>query len=777
MRISMLSVRRISLSALVLPALSAALSAQVLDVLDSERSGIPGEEMRFARWAPDGTLWAAARQPFFGDGGIGIHDTHSRTWDVLASADTPLTQFLNDVEFEDDGTAWITTSAGLHRYADGVWTTWNASNSPMAFDALRDLSLAPNGHVWVNNSSNSQGGDAIWDFDGVSTWVKHAVGLDIPFATPWTDLSEVFVDSSGIVWVANDTMTGVARFDGSTWTLVATAAGRLDDLTEDQFGNLWMMGHPIGGSYAYYRWDGAQLQTYPLASPTTLISGADGTIYAGNWHGTVQRTSDGGQTIETFLTGLNQVFDIAPDPASDEVWIATIGALGRFDGNGAILEDWNTWNTGMPDHFIDFFGTDDEDNFWVMSGEAGLSRFDGLRWRNWGNHNNGMEPYPWAGNEPMSGVFQDSTGTHWFGGNGIGRWHSDTGQFDGFWNWQTNPGMGVTQFPFFAEDAAGDVFAASEYGSIFRFDVAQQLWVKEPVQPYAVLGLPGMTSDASGDVWVAGWFDLYRWDGATWGKETLPYNDYFFDLGGINGFAIAPDGVFWFATNEGIVSWDGAQFTHYAYGATPLSAPIVSGIDVRADGLIGIAARQSIAGSVSGISLIDGDPANPASWTTYLYGSSAIPHWQLDRAAFDPRGDLWVSAISEGVAIVRCGTWTDGAEGALEGSFREPRLVGSGLAHAGESFGLRASGFAPSALGMHVVGTAQANLPTLGGTLVPTPTILIPFTTDANGDASVTTLWPAPTASGVELWFQSWTIDPAGAQGFAATNATKVTGL
>jgi ligand-binding sensor domain-containing protein len=772
--------RRIAPRLLPLPVLSFALSfglsAQALDVLDPTRSGIPGEEMRLARWAPDGTLWAAARWPFFGEGGIGIHDRHSRTWDVLASQETPLTQFVNDVEFEADGTAWIATDTGLLRYDDGSWTAWNAANTPMAFSVIGDIALAPDGHVWVNNTSVNHAGDAIWDFDGVSTWVKHAVP-QIPFAAPWTDLSEVFVDPQGIVWVANDVMSGVARYDGSSWTLFGGSVDRFDDMCADAFGNLWLMGHPVGGQYRYYRFDGAQFQSYPLDSPTVLRAAADGTIYAGSWHGVVQRTSDGGQTIETFLTGLNKVFDIAPDPASDDVWIATIGALGRFDGAGTLHEDWNTWNTGFPDHFVEYFGRDRENNFWVASGEAGISRFDGFRWRNWGNHNNGMEPYPWAGNEPMSGIFQDSTGTHWMGGNGIGRWDSATGQFHGFWNWQTNPGMGVTQFPFFAEDAAGRIFAASEYGAVYRFDTAQSLWVIEPVSPYAVLGLPGMRSDAQGDVWIAAWFDVHRWDGSSWTKIALPYADYFFDLGGINAFAIAPDGVHWYGTNEGLVRWDGAQFTRFVPGATPLTGPVVTGIDVRADGLIGIAARGEGPGNPSGIALLDGDPAVPSSWTTFLYGSSSIPHWQLGRVAFDPRGDLWVSATSQGVAIVRCGAWEESSQGALAGSFREPRLAGRGLAFGGETYGLVASGFAPSTLGLHVVGTTVADLPLLGGLLVPSPDVTIPFATDARGDTDVETVWPLGAPVGLELWLQSWAIDPAGAQGFAATNATRLSGI
>ena len=35
---------------------------------------------------------------------------------------------------------------------------------------------------------------------------------------------------------------------------------------------------------------------------------------------------------------------------------------------------------------------------------------DGMRWRNWSDHNDGSEPYPWAGNEPMGGYLHRSPG-------------------------------------------------------------------------------------------------------------------------------------------------------------------------------------------------------------------------------------------------------------------------------------------------------------------------------------------------------------------------------
>ena len=86
---------------------------------------------------------------------------------------------------------------------------------------------------------------------------------------------------------------------------------------------------------------------------------------------------------------------------------------------------------------------------------------------------------------------------------------------------------------------------------------------------------------------------------------------------------------------------------------TPLPANNIRGIDIREDGLIGFSAADN--NPQSGIALLDGDPENEENWTVYHYGDSPQPHWQIEAAEFDAIGDLWVSAISMGCAVVKTG--------------------------------------------------------------------------------------------------------------------------
>ena len=635
--------------------LPAPASAQTMKLLRPANSGLPGEEVRTVSVAPDGLVWVGARWPFWAEGGFGLYDRNADLWTAISNVDGSFASaFPNDVDWAPDGSVWVATGNGLAHGVDGQWTVYTSANSPLLHDNVADVDVAPNGDVWLNNTNVNNQNAAIFRLAGGAggTWTRFEVGGALPWALPWKQLADVKVDHLGHAWVANETLNGVAEYDGSGWMLHGAGVGRFGEIEEDTAGNIWLRAG-VGGGNSFWRFDHATFKAYPIGTtPTSIGIDTDGSVYLGDWGGTIRKSTNFGQSFTTWVTGLNQVFNIAPDPSGPDVWIGTNGALGHFSAQGALIEDFNTWNTGMPDYFVDRFDLDSDGNLWLASGEAGLSRFDGLAWRNWGAHNVGSEPYPFAGNEPMGAFHLDSHGVGWMGGNGIARWHPETGAFDGFWNWQNNPGMGVTLFEAFAEDRNGKLFAFTEYASVFAFDPQSQLWVKEPVQPYAVSGLPGVATDSAGHVWVCGWFDLYEWDGATWAVRQTGQD--LFALGGANAIAIGPDDVIWIGTEKGLVAWDGTTSKVYTTANAPLPTNAIKSVDVRDDGVLGISC--SLFGSTTpfpnGVVVVAGDPDVADSWTVWQYGTSPLPHYQLGRVKWDALGNLWVSAISEGVAIL-----------------------------------------------------------------------------------------------------------------------------
>ena len=114
-----------------------------------------------------------------------------------------------------------------------------------------------------------------------------------------------------------------------------------------------------------------------------------------------------------FVDADNIPRDVIARPNGD-IWInnyggnGTLGTVRHYTASGQLLRRMNTFNSGLPDYFVDRIAHDSTGNMWFATGEGGLSRMLGsngapyaaTHWRNWGNHNDLSEPYPWAGNEP-----------------------------------------------------------------------------------------------------------------------------------------------------------------------------------------------------------------------------------------------------------------------------------------------------------------------------------------------------------------------------------------
>jgi Beta-propeller repeat len=110
----------------------------------------------------------------------------------------------------------------------------------------------------------------------------------------------------------------------------------------------------------------------------------------------------------------------------------------------------------------------------------------------------------------------------------------------------------------------------------------------------------------------------------------------------------------------------------------------------------------------------------------------------------------------------------------LGGTYGEiPNLAGRGALTPGSITRLSVRGARPSGVAWMVVGFSTIELPLLGGTLVPSPDIALPFPTGAQGSIDASFSWPS-LAAGTNVWFQCWSYDPGAPEGWAASNALRV---
>ena len=147
----------------------------------------------------------------------------------------------------------------------------------------------------------------------------------------------------------------------------------------------------------------------------------------------------------------------------------------------------------------------------------------------------------------------------------------------------------------------------------------------------------------------------------------------------------------------------------------------------------------------------------------------AGPTWLTTAGAFDTTynggsSDAWVARLQA------LDPWT-ALPGGASGSLGVPALRGEGLPCTANEVSLLLGDALPSAPLFLVIGLNQLDAPFKGGTLVPAPDlILVGFTTDAQGDWSITAPWPAGVPSGLDVYFQAWILDGGAPKGYAGSN-------
>ncbi len=113
----------------------------------------------------------------------------------------------------------------------------------------------------------------------------------------------------------------------------------------------------------------------------------------------------------------------------------------------------------------------------------------------------------------------------------------------------------------------------------------------------------------------------------------------------------------------------------------------------------------------------------------------------------------------------------------LAGTRGVPRLGALGDGVPGQPFQLVLRRTRPNAPLVYAIGAVAVHIPLFGGTLVPAPTLALPWSSDAAGNATLGFAWPGGIARRADLFAQAWVLDPAGPQQFAASNALRMTQL
>lgn len=325
--------------------------------------------------------------------------------------------------------------------------------------------------------------------------------------------------------------------------------------------------------------------------------------------------------------------------------------------------------------------------------------------------------------------------------------------------------------------------------------------------PFGTRPVLGLTSHGP-DLYGYGSLGLQKWNGATFATVALANSI-------VTHLHSHSDGLLYLATSgltTSVQSWNGVQTQLVgtpnaavdaiaSYGSELVIGGQFTSVNAtpavlmaRWDG----ASWRAMPGAVSGYTTyafcelegtlyagVSGDPRGMilalvgAAWQPLGAGTQGVPQLLFPDAAtasvyasgeINFAGDLPTRCLAEWRLQP---AWRNRLH-TLPGAAGAPGLAGRGSLLGGTpiSWTVTAPANTPLVLAL---GASRIDAPLLGGTLVPSPDLVLGFTTDGQGTASLGLTLPLGLAPGARVFSQAWVLDATGPRGITATNALEAT--
>lgn len=303
-----------------------------------------GDEVTDLAVAPDGGIWAATGR------GVLHWDAVSARADLYGAVDGLPDAAVVRVKAGPDGVVWASGSTWLARFED-TWTTLAGPDALAGLDVVDFGGMAVDaaGRLWV--AADTSEGAKLLRVDGGVTVVDVPESI-VPLGSSFAYVMSV--TPAGEVW-ATLGQGGIAVFDGLAWTVHAQGAAGLPQTpwqtAVGRDGSVWA---ELGGDgcsltvtndvscavppAGVARFDGTRWSVYTThdglaADDAWVYSGLDGTVWAvhrggsaSRWEGTRWVAFENAGVVER--SGAT----VAPDGA---LWSWSSGGIVRFDGRQA----------------------------------------------------------------------------------------------------------------------------------------------------------------------------------------------------------------------------------------------------------------------------------------------------------------------------------------------------------------------------------------------------------------------------------------------------------
>lgn len=289
-----------------------------------------------------GTLWWTASW------GLGRFEPGSQVASTYTAGDDQFFADLAGFAAARQGGVWLAGGDSTLRRFDGE-TFLEVIESP---EPLCEIVDSPDLGVWALGCDPA-GWLYVWDGD---SWAPEPTGRPSPGAANLT------LDGEGHIWVASKATSGssdhgVARFDGSDWTVFRKTSGLPSDnirlISGDVEGEVWVVTYSGVG-----RFDGATWSPWPPRNDDgqaarwrglTSIVGFDGDVWATRAFGSPTLVRLGEPADDGYHGAADEFSNLAV--AGGRLWVGIDGRLHVLDGGewseapeatGSLLPSWDT---------------------------------------------------------------------------------------------------------------------------------------------------------------------------------------------------------------------------------------------------------------------------------------------------------------------------------------------------------------------------------------------------------------------------------------------------
>jgi ligand-binding sensor domain-containing protein len=460
---------------------------------------------------------------------------------------------VQSVAVDHAGNTWLLTCAALLGSQqlikfDGTRVLLRVTS---AASSVQRFAIDQDDHVWLVGSGTTD----VYRFDGTSWAVYGDSTRGLP---SFTYVTSVASDGRGSVFFG--TLPGLARFDGTGWSLAcAPASARLPQhystLAVGPQGEIW-----VGAPGSIAKVTSGTWRTFRLADACQLP-------YAGIRACAVDRS--GHAWIATYH----------PDPGRIGGWEA--GGVTEFDGQS--WETHTSCNSGLPSNFVACIAIDDNDTKWIGTDDGGLAAFDGVNWTVYTPSNSVMP------DSAVRSITIDKKGRKVVGTiRGLAVLDGQTWTvYD-----RSNSGLPANSIAAVAVDSANGLWVGTFGGGLAHFDGI--LWSVYNTTNSDIPGnmLTAVAVDSLNNVWVGARLGAgpARFDGQHWQTYRLSRYPGLLDSN-VTSIVVENGSTVWVATSVGLAKIDRQDVTTVFFaGVTALT------VDAHGNKWFGYNAQDTMGG-------------------------------------------------------------------------------------------------------------------------------------------------------------------------------------